>query len=44
MLNLRYRANWKRQWLDRVLGLLGWLGWLGWLGAAMPYSTLRSAY
>ena len=33
--NLRYRAAWKRQWLDRFLG---------WLGEAMPYCQVRYAF
>ena len=33
--NLRYRAGWKRQWLDRFLG---------WLGEAMPYCQVRYAF
>lgn len=35
MRNLRYKANWKRQWLDRFLG---------WLKEAMPYCQVRYAF
>jgi spore photoproduct lyase len=35
MCNLRYKAAWKRQWLDRFLA---------WLGEAMPYCTVRYAF
>ncbi len=35
MRNLRYKAAWKRQWLDRFLA---------WLGEAMPYCTVRYAF
>lgn len=35
MQNLRYRAHWKRQWLDRFLC---------WLGDAMPYCEVRYAF
>ncbi|MBB3473867.1 spore photoproduct lyase family protein [Sphingomonas sp. BK345] len=35
MRNLRYKAVWKRQWLDRFLA---------WLGEALPYCTVRYAF
>jgi len=35
MRNLRYKAAWKRQWLDRFLG---------WLAEAMPYCDVRYAF
>lgn len=35
MRNLRYKAGWKRQWLDRFLG---------WLGEALPYCEVRYAF
>lgn len=35
MHNLRYKAGWKRQWLDRFLG---------WLKDAMPYCQVRYAF
>jgi spore photoproduct lyase len=35
MQNLRYKASWKRQWLDRFVG---------WLGATMPYCEVRYAF
>lgn len=35
MRNLRYKASWKRQWLDRFLG---------WLKEAMPYCQIRYAF
>ncbi|WP_294394003.1 spore photoproduct lyase family protein [uncultured Sphingomonas sp.] len=35
MQNLRYKAAWKRQWLDRFLG---------WLGQALPYCEVRYAF
>ena len=35
MQNLRYKAAWKRQWLDRFLG---------WLGESMPYCKVRYAF
>lgn len=35
MRNLRYKATWKRQWLDRFLA---------WLSEAMPYCTVRYAF
>jgi len=35
MSNLRYRASWKRQWLDRFVG---------WLGESLPYCEVRYAF
>lgn len=35
MQNLRYKATWKRQWLDR---------YLGWLAEALPYCEVRYAF
>ncbi|MGK6323166.1 spore photoproduct lyase family protein [Sphingomonas sp. DT-51] len=35
MRNLRYRAGWKRQWLDRFIG---------WLREALPYCEVRYAF
>jgi spore photoproduct lyase family protein len=35
MQDLRYKASWKRQWLNRFIG---------WLGAAMPYCEVRYAF
>jgi spore photoproduct lyase len=35
MQNLRYRASWKRQWLNRFIG---------WLGTSMPYCDVRYAF
>lgn len=35
MVNLRYRARWKRRWLDQLLG---------WLAETMPYCGVRYAF
>jgi spore photoproduct lyase len=35
MQNLRYRASWKRQWLNRFIS---------WLDTSMPYCDVRYAF